>query len=82
MTKCLKKSDKKSFELYQVNSIQIGGIMTFCLLGHILIWGYYDILPPGAHFDLEVLGHFLLKNQTRKIDKIHNNFRTISSIHA
>ena len=30
--------------------------------------------PPGTHIGLGVLGHFRLKNQTRKIDKIHNDF--------
>ena len=37
------------------NSIQIGGIKIFC--------------TTATHFDLGVLGHFALKNQTRKIDK-------------
>ena len=26
------------------------------------------------HFDLEVLGHFILKDQARKTDKIHKNY--------
>ena len=30
--------------------------------------------PPGTHFDLGVLGHFVLKNRKRKIDKIHKDF--------
>ena len=43
-----------------MSSIQYGVIRTFCPLGHIL--------------ELEVLGCFSFKNQTRKIDKIDKHF--------
>ena len=50
---CMKKKTRHSF-------MQITGIRTFCLLGHIL--------------GLGVLRYSGLKNQTRKINKIHRNF--------
>ena len=37
-------------------------------------WEYWDTLPPGTNFDPRVLAHCFLKNQTRKIDKIHKDF--------
>ena len=39
-------------------------------------------MPPGSHFDLEVMGQLVLKYQTRTIDKNHKDFLIISSIHA
>ena len=41
-------------------SIQLDGIRKFWLMGHILVWEYYDILGP--------------KIQTRKLDKIYKDF--------
>ena len=35
---------------------------------------------PLVVYKLGVLGHFVLKNKTRQIDKIHEDFWTISSI--
>ena len=46
---------------YRWDIFGLEGIRTFCLLGHILYLG--------------VLGHFGLKNRTRKIDKIHRDFK-------
>ena len=43
-----------------VNRIQLGGIETFS--------------PLATYFDLGVLKHFELKNQTRKIVTIHKDF--------
>ena len=48
------------------SSIQIGGILP----------------PPGTQFDLAELRHFILKNQTRNIDKPFKGFWTMSSIPA
>ena len=31
-------------------------------------------MPPGTYFDLGVLKHFKIKNQTRKIATIYKNF--------
>ena len=52
----------------RIDTFQSGGTRTFCHLGCIL--------------GLEALGLFVLKNQTRKIDKNDKDFLTISSIHA
>ena len=43
------------------------------ILGHFALWGI---------FGLCVLGHFVLKNQEKKTDKIHRDFSTISSLDA
>ena len=36
--------------------------------------GLLEHFAPETHFGLGVLGHFRLKNQTRKTDKILNDF--------
>ena len=38
--------------------------------------------PPETHFNLSVLGHFVVKSKKKKIDKIHKDIWTISSIHG
>ena len=43
-----------------MSSIQYESIRTFCPQGHISV--------------LSVLGHFRLKTQTKKIDKVHTDF--------
>ena len=45
-----------------------------------MTWGYGNILPPGTHFDLGVLKHFELKNQTKNIITVLLRFSTISSL--
>ena len=51
---------KSLFIVSNSSSIQIGTVMTFC--------------PPRVFLGLRALEHFGLKNQTRKIVKIHKNF--------
>ena len=49
------------------------------VLGHFTL---HFTPPPWDTFWSGALGHFVLKNQTRKIDEIHKDFLTISSIPA
>ena len=44
---------------YHSSSTQYGGIETFCPLGQILVWEYWNVLPFGA------LKHFEPKNLKR-----------------
>ena len=44
--------------------------------------GVLGHFAPETHFAMEVLGYFVLNNQTKKIDKIHKHFKTKSSVHV
>ena len=45
--------------------------MTFLVVYKLGVLGHF---APWGTFDLGVLGHFVLKTQTKKIDKIHKDF--------
>ena len=65
------KNEKMEHEVKQ----QKGGFLRI-ILGGIHLGGIRTFLPPspGIFLDLGVLEHFRLKNQTRKIGKVHEDF--------
>ena len=81
-----RKIDKihKNFELYQVfmyNSVPNGSNISQSLYYSQKDSAYFS-LEVSTHFGLGVLANFGLKHYTQKIDKIHNDFWTISTLHV